>query len=268
LFIINSSLRGDDVPKGERPRPGPATGEEPPALRRDDWERTGAGSHRAMQAAAQITALAGRLAEGERLGTKEELRARCGVSVGTFNETLRLLQARGVVSVRPGPGGGLFAASPPPMVRLGNSVLALDAEPTNVADAVRVRDALDPLLVEDALWHGSPADFAELRKLLPAMETAAEEEDAIAFVKANWQLHAQIAAISPNTLLRSLYGSLLDLIESHTLSVLPSAERPLAEYIRERYELHAALVAALEARDREAAIRLTAEHNTTANRDL
>ncbi|WP_228553806.1 hypothetical protein [Catenulispora pinisilvae] len=56
----------------------------------------------------------------------------------------------------------LFAATPSPMVRLGNSVLALDSQQTDVADAVRVRDALDPLLVQDALWHGSPADFAEM----------------------------------------------------------------------------------------------------------
>ncbi|MFF7475737.1 FCD domain-containing protein [Streptomyces sp. NPDC008092] len=250
------------MPKSERPRPRPGS-EDPPALRRADWDRQGAGSHRAMQAAAQITALAGGVPVGERLGTKEELRALCGVSVGTFNETLRLLQARGVVSVRPGPGGGLFAASQPPMVRLGNSVLALDTEPTDVADAVRVRDALDPLLIEDALWHGSPADFAELRTLLSAMQDAAGGGDPVAFVKANWKLHARIAAISPNTLLRSLYVSLLDLIESHTLSVLPAAEHPLADYIRERYELHAALVEALAARDRVTAMRLVAEHNTT-----
>ncbi len=65
---------------------------------------------------------------GDRLGSKEELRQLCGVSVGTFNEAIRLLQARGLVSIRPGPGGGLFATEQSPMVRLGNSVLALDAE--------------------------------------------------------------------------------------------------------------------------------------------
>ena len=107
-------------------------------------------------AAARLTAIAGAAMPGDRLGSKEELRTQCGVSVGTFNEAIRLLQARKLVTVRPGPGGGLFAAERLPMVRLGNSVLALDAGQTSVANAVRIRDALDPLMIEDALWHSLP----------------------------------------------------------------------------------------------------------------
>ncbi|MFC5032899.1 FCD domain-containing protein [Streptomyces sp. So13.3] len=221
---------------------------------------------RAESAADRIAALVTRTPPGGRLGTKGELRTLCQVSVGTFNEALRLLQSRGLVTVRPGPGGGLFAAEQSPMVRLGNSVLALDADQTDVADAMRIRDALDPLLIEDALWHGSPADIADLRKELDVMEQAVEDEDARAFVYANWHLHARIAAISPNPLLRSLYSSLLDIIESHTLSVLPSSEQPLQEYIRERHALHAGLVDALEQRDRDQALHLTHAHNTTMTR--
>ena len=239
---------------------------EPPALLRREWERAAGGTSRAETAADRIEELARDVEAGSRLGTKEELRSLCGVSVGTFNETLRLLQARCVVTVRPGPGGGLFAATPSPMVRLGNSVLALDSRQTDVAEAMRVRDALDPLVVEDALWHGSPADIAELRKHLAAMAEACDGGDAVAFVHANWRLHARIAQISPNTLLRSLYGSLLDLIESHTLSVLPASEQPLPDYVRERYALHAALIDALDARDRDAALRLIAAHKPPYNR--
>ncbi|MFC8454817.1 FadR/GntR family transcriptional regulator [Kitasatospora sp. NPDC057223] len=220
-------------------------------------------ANRAEHAADRIAGLVSTAPPGTRLGTKEELRTLCGVSVGTFNETLRLLQARGLVTVRPGPGGGLFSATPSPMVRLGNSVLALDAQESDVADAVRIRDALDPLLVEDALWHASPADIADLRGHITAMAEAADAGDPVAFVHANWRLHGRIAQISPNALLRSLYGNLLDLIESHTLSVLPLGELPLAEYIAERHRLHSDLVDALDRRDREAALRLIAEHSTS-----
>ncbi|MFI6325709.1 FadR/GntR family transcriptional regulator [Nonomuraea sp. NPDC050556] len=213
---------------------------------------------RAERAAEQIAVLVAAADPGARLGTKEELRSSCGVSVGTFNETLRLLQARGLVTVRPGPGGGLFAAEQSPMVRLGNSVLALDAQQTDVADAIRIRDALEPLLIDDALWHGSPADIADLRKLLDVMDSAVGDPEA--FVHANWRLHARIAAISPNTLLRSLYTNLLDLIESHTLSVRPGPE-PLPGYIRQRQQLHADLIDALDRRDREAAMKLVHAHS-------
>ncbi|MEV0278250.1 FCD domain-containing protein [Streptomyces sp. NPDC050610] len=223
---------------------------------------------RAEQAADRIASLAKDAGPGTRLGTKEELRAQCGVSVGTFNESLRLLQARGLVTVRPGPGGGIFSSRPSPMVRLGNTVLALDAQETDVAEAVRIRDALDPLLIEDALWHASPADFARLRGHLDVMAQAVAATDAVAFVRANWRLHAQIAAISPNALLRSLYNNLLDLIETHTLGVLPGGEQPLGEYIAQRHELHRDIVDALERRDRDASLRLIREHHTSPKSPL
>ena len=241
---------------------------EPPALRRADWEprkRVPApGTTRPEQAAELVASLAAAAGAGDRLGTKDELRARCGVSVGTFNEALRLAQSRGVVTVRPGPGGGLFASRQSPMVRLGNSVLALDEDAASVADAVRIRNALDPLLVEDALWHAGAKDLTAMRGELGRMRAAADDLDGTAFVQANWALHARIAEVTPNAVLRSFYLSLLDIIESHTLSVQSVAEQPLPDYIRSRYDLHAALVDAIADQDEARAAKLTREHNTTA----
>ncbi len=244
-----------------------------PALRPQDWQRhrrpTASGRRpaprqsRAEDAADQLIGLADDAAPGDRLGSKEELRVLCGVSVGTFNEAVRIAQSRGIVSVRPGPGGGVFAAAQSAMVRLGNSVLALDSGQTSVAEAVRIRDALDPLLIEDALWHASPADIAEMREILTDMSAAVEAYDPSAFVHANWSLHARIAAVSPHPVLRSLYVNLLDQIESHTLTVLPGSEQPLPDYMAARNALHIALVDALDDRDRDQALSLIADHNTS-----
>jgi len=218
---------------------------------------------RAEMAADRLMARAEAASPGDRLGSKEELRTLCGVSVGTFNEAVRIVQSRGIVSVRPGPGGGVFAAAQSAMVRLGNSVLALDASDNSVAEAIRIRDALDPLLIEDALWYASPADIAGMREILADMADTMARYDPPGFVHANWQLHARIAAVSPHPVLRSLYVSLLDQIESHTLDVLPGSDQPLPEYIAERQALHAAIVDALESRDRAAALRLIGEHNNS-----
>jgi DNA-binding FadR family transcriptional regulator len=218
---------------------------------------------RAETVADQLMAVADTVEPGSRLGSKEELRRRCGVSVGTFNEAVRIVQSRGIVSIRPGPGGGVFASAQPPMVRLGNSVLALDADQTSVAEAVRIRDALDPLLIEDALWHASPADIADMRDIVATMASAAERCDPTAFVHANWSLHARIAAVSPHPILRSLYVNLLDQIESHTLEVLPVDDQWLPDYVAARMALHAGLVDALDRRDRDGALTLIAHHNTS-----
>lgn len=236
------------------------------ALRRADSERRrNERSHTQPERAATLLAeLAAAADPGDRLGTKDELRVACGVSVGTFNEALRIAQARGLVTVRPGPGGGLFASRQSAMVRLGNSMLALDDEAASVAEAVRLRDALDPLLVEDALAHMSAHGVAALRSTLKQMKTAADKGDNTAFVRANWALHARIAESSPNALLRSFYLNLLEIIESHLLAVQPYADEPLHDFIHDRYELHAALVDAIAERDPRA-LSLIHEHNTTAH---
>jgi DNA-binding FadR family transcriptional regulator len=238
---------------------------DPPAFSRADWELPSSDRDltRPESAAERITAMAARVEPGQRLGTKEELRALCGVSVGTFNEALRMAQARGVVSVRRGPGGGLFASRQSPMVRLGNSVLALNEDPALVAEAMRLRDALDPLLIEDALQHATDVDITAAYGILDRMRVAAENGDPTEFVRANWALHARIAATSPSLMLRSLYLNLLEMIESHTLEVITLADHPKPDDIHSRYQLHADLVDALAQRSSRA-LDIIREHNTSS----
>ena len=234
-----------------------------PAYRRDDWPRPEpqSAATRPEQAAEQLAGLAAAAEPGSRLGTKEELRALCGVSVGTFNEALRLVQSRGLVTVRAGRVGGLFASRQSPLVRLGNSVLAIDDDALSVADAVRIRDALDPLLIADAVRHRADDDLKALRQGLRRMRAAADALDGIEFIRANWALHARMAEISPSVMLRSFYLSLLEMIESHTLAVQAAGSGPLPEYFRGRYRLHADLVDAVADQDGPRALALIREHN-------
>lgn len=236
---------------------------EAPAFRRGDWQLPGAPSTatRPEQAAEQLAELAAGAEPGTRLGTKDELRALCGVSVGTFNEALRLVQARGLVTVGRGRVGGLFASRQSPLVRLGNSVLAIDDDATAVADAVRIRDALEPLLVEDAVRHRSAADIEDMRRGLERMRAAADALDGDEFLHANWALHARIAQVSPSVMLRSFYLGLLEMIESHTLSVQSVDEAPLPEYLDNRYRLHADLVSAIDEQDARRALDIVRVHN-------
>jgi DNA-binding FadR family transcriptional regulator len=239
---------------------------EAPAFRRADWQLPGASpaATRPEQAAEQLAELASAAEAGSRLGTKEELRTLCGVSVGTFNEALRLVQARGLVTVRAGRVGGLFASRQSPLIRLGNSVLAIDDDAMSVADAVRIRDALEPLITEDAVRHRSAGDLEVMRQGLRRMRAAADTLDGIEFIRANWSLHALIAQVSPSVMLRSFYLSLLEMIESHTLSVQSVDERPLPEYLDGRYRLHADLVTAIADQDSPRALGLIRVHNAAA----
>jgi GntR family transcriptional repressor for pyruvate dehydrogenase complex len=200
--------------------------------------------------------LGARVRPGDRLGTKDELKERFGVAVATVNEAIRLLQARGLVDVRPGPRGGVFAREPSPFVRLGHQVLALKHEGVRAADCLQVRDALDPAVVADAVRHCSAADAAELRQRLRRMGAA--RDDPTDFQRANWDLHRRIAAISPNSILRNLYTSMLDVVSSELATVIPDAG--FGARTEELLSLHHDLVEAITAGDQELAADAARRH--------
>lgn len=204
---------------------------------------------RPERAARQLADVAGTVPPGTRLGTKTELRQKCRVSVGTFNEALRLSQARGVIELRRGPGGGVFSAEQPPLVRLGNSVLTLDGGEDAVADAIRIRDQLDTLVVEDAARHSSAADLCGYRTQLDAMARAEQNADTVSFMTANWRLHELFTQVNPSPMLRTIYTALLEIIRSHTVAVGGADGHPDVELMRQRREVHVELVDAIEDRD-------------------
>lgn len=222
---------------------------------------------RSEAAARRIAEAAAAVSPGTRLGSKDEIRRMCGVSVGTLNEALRLAQSRGLVEVRPGPGGGLFAAEQPPMVRLGNSMLALNSDETSVADAIRIRDHLDELIITDAAWHSSPADLARYRTQVDAMAQARDRLDAKAFMAANWHLHELLARVNPSPLLRTMYLALLDVIRSQAVEVHAAGGHTTEELLDIRYQAHVALVDAIADGDPDRLRRAIAEHSVEHTND-
>ena len=184
------------------------------------------------------------LTHGARLGTKSDLRQQFGVAVGTVNEAVRLLETRGLVAAKPGPGGGLFVRVPSSHVRLDHLVLDLREESDTAADCLIVRNALEEPVLLEAAQVRSADDIRDLRTILDEM--AASRLDPIGFLKANWALHRRIAAIIPNAVLRLIYTTLLDTIESEVQNVEPDEIFEADESV----QIHAELVDALESGER------------------
>lgn len=195
------------------------------------------------------------LPAGYRLGTKESLRRQFDVAVGTFNEAVRLLSARGTVEIRPGVQGGVFVASPTPLARLGRKMLALRAESVSVADCLVVRDTLEPLTVLEAARHRTARDVTDLRAIVRRMDT--ENLGMAEYLRINWALHRRIVEITPNQVLRHTYISLLEFVESRPLPVSP--ERP-AGGIGDGPKVHWELVNAIAAGNVERAAEATLGH--------
>ena len=153
----------------------------------------------------------GGLDSGTRLGTKEDLRKRFGVAMATVNEALRLLETRGMTAARPGPGGGVFIASPSSRVRLNHLVLGFKVGDAPFSDCLVVRNALEPLVCEEAGRYCSNRDAAALRSLIRRLE--AEVGDPEAFLRVNWALHRRLAQMGRNAPLKTLYLTLLDYVD-------------------------------------------------------
>lgn len=201
------------------------------------------------------------LPSGARLGSKSELQALVDVSEGTFNTALRLLQARDLVRVKSGPGGGIFVAEQSPIARLGNAVLRLDSDSVDIPESIQVRWGLEYEIVRDACVYRNDRDVAELEATLREMEEAFASQDEDRFVRVNWSLHRRIASITPNRTLQSLYLGLLELIEGHTLRVVAAAGQNLHAFHEDRLLVHTDLIRVVTSGDEQAATGIVRAHN-------
>lgn len=186
---------------------------------------------------------------GELIGTIDALKARSGFARSTVAEAIRLLTDRGLAEIRPGRGGGLFATASGPMVRIRHTLLAVTDAPASVAEAVAVREALEVLIDVDAAAHRTPADIADIKKLLARLTTAASA-GMTEFLLANWDLHERIALISPNQTASALYLSMTRFVRDHALAAThDDAPESASAWLRIRLQTHDELVAAIIAGD-------------------
>ena len=194
-----------------------------------------------------------RLPAGYRIGTKQELCEEFSVAPATLGEALRVLRARGVVEVRPGPGGGTFVADASPLIQLAQTVLALRDDGATVNDVVGVLDALDEAVIRDAAAHRRTRDLKDLDALMSDLERA--WPDPVEASRRNWRLHRRIAEITPNVVLRAFYQNMVDYIEREGLPAFGAGSE-------ERLQVHHDIVEAIRARDVDAVREVALRHRT------
>lgn len=149
---------------------------------------------------------------GTRLGTKAELRERFGVASTTVNEAVRVLENRGSVLAKPGPGGGVFVAERSNWLALSQLVLDFKSSAVAVAEILAVRDSLETLIASEAATHQRKRDLVALGRLIDAM--AHHAHDPAAYLARNWAFHRRVAQLCANAFARRLYEGLLDFAEA------------------------------------------------------
>ena len=193
------------------------------------------------------------LSPGARIGTKHDLRQRFGVAVATINEAVRLMENRGLVVARPGPGGGVFVRSPSARASVGQLILGFNWGKATLGDCLEVRNALEPLICRHAARDHTPADIDSLREILDRMQASTSDPRRHSTI--NWEFHRRLASICKNAPLQSIYLLVCDFLESG----LPDLEFEVIEPARVR--VHERLLAAIAQRDREELEEALLEHS-------
>jgi DNA-binding FadR family transcriptional regulator len=200
----------------------------------------------------------GRLSPGDRLAPERELATQLGVGRSSVREALRVLEVLGVIRTATGSGptsGAMIVATP----RGGLSALlrlqvAADGFP--VADVVRTRLVLESAAVE-ALAAAPARDTAAAHEILDAMD--ADGLSAAEFLTLDAQLHLSLVEASGNLVAAAMMDGLRTAIESYVLA----GATALAEWDTTADRLrgeHRAIVAAVDAGDRDEARHLVRSH--------
>lgn len=203
--------------------------------------------------------LSGTLRVGDRLPAERELASMLEVSRAAVREAIRSLEAQGVVraGVGVGPDGGTFVSDVPSeaMTRLLRLHVALSN--FSMPDVIEARVMLERHSARLAAAQATSDDIAALRETLDAMADQATTRDD--FNNLDTRFHVLIAEAGRNRLVADMTTSIREAMRTPILrSFRASASWPaLAEGLNQG---HRAILAAIEARDAEAAATAVETH--------
>ena len=146
------------------------------------------------------------LGPGDRLPPERVMTETYEAGRGTLRESLRFLELEGVLSFKPGPGGGPVIQTPDAgnLATTLTLLLQFDHAPYRVVS--EARQAFEPLMAQLAAERIQAKELAELEQTLIDMETDIGDIDA--YLSNNQRFHEIIAWASGN----SLFGYLVDVM--------------------------------------------------------
>ena len=146
------------------------------------------------------------LSEGEHLPNEPGLLQSLSVGRATLREALRLLETRGVVTIRSGPGGGPIVRRPRPSDLNESLSLLLQFEGATIRDVMEARKALEPVVAGLALDAITPEDLEGLALTVERMRDHMED-DAVFFEESR-KFHAGIARLTGSLVMIAIVEAL------------------------------------------------------------
>jgi DNA-binding FadR family transcriptional regulator len=158
-----------------------------------------------------------KLAPGASLPPERQMLEEFGVARGTLREALRFLEIQGVLTIRPGPGGGPTVNDVEPRSLASVIALLLQLSHAPFSTILEARQLLEPGTAAMAAERASRAEVAALQASLDAMEE--KLDDLEAFLAENRNFHDITAQASGNRLFELLLRSLSWITDASVLGV-------------------------------------------------
>ena len=197
----------------------------------------------------------GLLQPGERLPSERELATRLALSRSTVREALRVLQEAGYLEARRGRGGGTFVSTTLPADEARPPEDGVrDVRGDELAALLRYRRILEAGAAELAAERATPAERERLAELVEEMD-GHHLSDYGAYRGIDSRFHIQLASIAGSP---DLIAALTD-TQAALSDVLNAVPRSEESMINSQAQ-HRRILAALEARDRDAARVAMREH--------
>jgi GntR family transcriptional repressor for pyruvate dehydrogenase complex len=200
---------------------------------------------------------AGRLRPGDRLKPERELAVQLGVSRGSLREALKALEMLDVVELRHGLGIYITLPQPEVLSKIFGTLLSM--QPSQAADIMDARIALECHAARVASRNASARDLTRIRRALDKMVHAAASGTGQDGADADHEFHTAIVESTGNATLIFLYSAITGLLKRG------HHERWMSMFSREEYwaalnRAHSGIVDAIAARNPDSAAELMAQH--------
>jgi DNA-binding FadR family transcriptional regulator len=197
----------------------------------------------AIRRAIEARIVEGKMRPGDRLGLKADLQKEFDVAGPTIAQALTLLTNDGLISMRRGPGGGIFVERSRPVIRAGTRRLATGTA-RSLAENIETREWLSPLLAVSAAraTGRDDATVAELRELARRLVGAPPSFETQRLI---WAGHHLLVELADNELVGHFFLDLLDTAEAMIVDVVFPTEGIEGEQERQRIATHASMFLAV-----------------------
>jgi DNA-binding FadR family transcriptional regulator len=179
----------------------------------------------------QETILSGRLKPGDTLPAERELKEMLEVSRGTLREALRVLEQKGLISIKLGVGGGAVVQDPS-FDLVGESLaMLIRLKKVSLNHLAEFRKGVEGDIAALASQRATAVDIEHLKELLTQAEAhvSAGKNGSADFIRVDKAIHLALARMTGNPIFVSLHHTVHDNIDQYYETYLSLNDRELNE---------------------------------------